>query len=78
MANTLEFWDTTLRDAHQCLWATRMTSAMMRPVLPAMDKVGYWNIGVAGAAVFAACIYYLGEDPWQRLSMLQKLTPQHT
>ena len=33
--------DTTLRDAHQCLWATRMTTAMMLPVADAMDRCGF-------------------------------------
>ena len=72
----IEFWDTTLRDAHQSLWATRMTSAMMEPIVATMDDAGYWNLGLAGSAVFDSCIYYLAEDPWERLDMVHRLTPK--
>lgn len=71
----IDFWDTTLRDGHQSLWATRMTSAMMEPIAKTMGEVGYAVIGVGGAAVFDSCIYYLAEDPWERLAMLNRLTP---
>jgi oxaloacetate decarboxylase alpha subunit len=74
----LEFWDTTLRDAHQSLWATRMTTPMMEPILETMGKAGYWNLGVAGSAVFDSCIYYLAEDPWARLDLIRDRCPhQH-
>ncbi|MSP67053.1 MAG: pyruvate carboxylase subunit B [Alphaproteobacteria bacterium] len=72
----LEFWDTTLRDAHQSLWATRMTSAMMEPIVGTMGEVGYWNLCTAGSAVFDSCIYYLAENPWDRLDMIHAATPR--
>jgi oxaloacetate decarboxylase alpha subunit len=76
MARKLHFWETALRDAHQSLWATRMTSEMMEPILPTMDEAGYRFLGVAGSAVFESCIYYLAEDPWERLRMIQRLAPR--
>jgi len=33
--------DVTLRDAHQCLWATRMTTAMMADIAPILDRAGF-------------------------------------
>ena len=48
----IDFWDTTLRDGHQSLWATRMTSAMIEPIAETVGEVGYAVIGIAGAAVF--------------------------
>jgi len=71
----IDFWDTTLRDGHQSLWATRMTSAMIEPIAETVGEVGYAVIGIAGAAVFDSCIYYLAENPWERLAMVNRLTP---
>jgi pyruvate/oxaloacetate carboxyltransferase len=62
--------DVTLRDAHQCLWSTRMTSAMMAPILGTLDRVGYDVINVLGGAVFDVCVRYLHENPWRRVQML--------
>jgi oxaloacetate decarboxylase alpha subunit len=67
--------DTTLRDAHQCLWATRMTTAMMLPVAERMDRVGFETIDLMSAIQFDVCVRYLKEDPWQRLRLMrQKVT----
>ena len=78
MSRKLKFWETALRDAHQSLWATRMTSEMMESILPTMDKAGYDYLDVAGSAVFESCIYYLAEDPFERLKMINKLAPRTT
>src|SRR5574342_720707 len=67
---TMRFVDLTLRDAHQCLWSTRMTSAMMAPILGTLDRVGYDVINVLGGAVFDVCVRYLRENPWRRVQML--------
>ncbi|MBN2465225.1 acetyl-CoA carboxylase biotin carboxyl carrier protein [candidate division WOR-3 bacterium] len=64
--------DTTLRDAHQSLWATRMKTADMLPVLEHLDKVGYWSLEMWGGATFDVCMRYLNEDPWARLSEIRK------
>jgi len=67
--------DTTLRDAHQCLWATRMTTAMMLPVAEQMDRAGFEAIDLMSAIQFDVCVRYLKEDPWQRLRLMrQKVT----
>lgn len=71
----IDFWDTTMRDGHQSLWATRMTSQMMEPIAKTVGEVGYSVIGIGGAAVFDSCIYYLAEDPWERLAMIDRHTP---
>ncbi len=64
-----------LRDAHQSLIATRMTMDEMRPVLAAMDEVGYYSAECWGGATFDACIRFLDEDPWERLRILRKEMP---
>lgn len=64
--------DTTLRDAHQCLWATRMTTAMMLPVAEAMDRTGFEAIDLMSAIQFDVCVRYLREDPWQRLKLMRQ------
>jgi len=66
------FVDVTLRDAHQCLWSTRMTTAMMAPVLGTLDRAGYDVINVIGGAVFDVMVRYLHENPWRRVEMLCK------
>jgi oxaloacetate decarboxylase alpha subunit len=64
--------DTSLRDAHQSLWATRMTTDDMLPVLENLDGVGYYSLEVWGGATFDVCIRYLKEDPWERLRIIRK------
>lgn len=67
--------DTTLRDAHQSLWATRMQVADMLPILPLMDSVGYWSLEVWGGATFDAALRFLDENPWDRLRVIKKHCP---
>lgn len=62
--------DVTLRDAHQCLWATRMTTAMMRPLASHLDAAGFEAIDLVGGAVFDVCVRFLREDPWERMRIL--------
>jgi oxaloacetate decarboxylase alpha subunit len=64
------FVDVTLRDAHQCLWSTRMRTAMMTPILAEIDRVGYDVINILGGAVFDVCVRYLHEDPYERVRLL--------
>jgi len=68
--------DTTLRDAHQSLWATRMTLADMLPILPKMDSVGYWSLEVWGGATFDATLRFLDENPWDRLRIIKQHAPK--
>jgi oxaloacetate decarboxylase alpha subunit len=67
---TIEVVDTTYRDAHQSLWATRMTTAHMLPVARMMDDIGFQRLDVIAAAEFDACVRYLKEDPWERVRLL--------
>ena len=59
--------ETILRDAHQSLIATRMTTEQMVPIIPKMDEIGYYSVECWGGATFDAAIRFLKEDPWERL-----------
>lgn len=65
-ARPVEFIDTTLRDAQQCLWATRMTAGMMAPIADAMDEAGYAMIDFMAPVQFDVCVRYLNENPWEK------------
>lgn len=67
--------DVILRDAHQSLIATRMTTGDMLPVCEQLNSIGYWSLEVWGGATFDACLRYLGEDPWERLRQLRTALP---
>ena len=64
--------ETVLRDSHQSLIATRMTTEEMLPILKAMDEVGYYSLEAWGGATFDACLRFLDEDPWERLRKIRK------
>ncbi len=63
--------ETVLRDSHQSLIATRMTTEEMLPILETMDSVGYHSIEAWGGATFDACLRFLDEDPWERLRKIR-------
>ena len=63
--------ETVLRDSHQSLIATRMTTEEMLPILAEMDKVGYHSLEAWGGATFDACMRFLNEDPWERLRVIR-------
>ena len=63
--------ETILRDAHQSLIATRMTTEQMLPIVEKMDKVGYHAVECWGGATFDASLLFLKEDPWERLRKLR-------
>ena len=66
--------ETVLRDAHQSLAATRMTTEEMIPILDEMDKVGYYSLEAWGGATFDSCLRFLNEDPWERLRTIRNHT----
>ncbi|MGL5051611.1 MAG: oxaloacetate decarboxylase subunit alpha [Fusobacteriaceae bacterium] len=70
--NKLKITETSLRDGHQSLIATRLKTAEILPILETMDKVGYYSLEVWGGATFDACIRFLNEDPWERLREIKK------
>ena len=71
----LQIMDTTIRDGQQSLWATRMQIGDMLPILPKMDRVGYWAIEAWGGATFDSCLRFLDENPWERLRAIKANTP---
>ena len=64
--------DTVLRDGHQSLFATRMTTDEVLLALKELDQVGYHAIEIWGGATFDACLRFLDEDPWIRLREIKK------
>ena len=77
-AKPVKITDTTFRDAHQSLMATRMRAESMIPIAEKMDQIGFFSFEVWGGATFDVCIRYLTEDPWQRIRQLKlhiKRTP---
>jgi pyruvate carboxylase subunit B len=64
--------DTTLRDAHQSLIATRMRTRDMLSAAAEMDEVGFFSLEVWGGATFDTCIRFLNEDPWERLKVIRE------
>lgn len=64
--------DTTLRDAHQSLWATRMRIGEMLPIMEKTDEVGYWSLEVWGGATFDVALRFLDENPWERLRTIKQ------
>ena len=72
MSNKIKITETVLRDAHQSLLATRMSTEEMLPIAEKLDAVGYYSIEAWGGATFDACMRFLDEDPWERLRRLKK------
>ncbi len=63
--------ETVLRDSHQSLIATRMTTEEMLPILEKLDKIGYHSLEAWGGATFDSCMRFLNEDPWDRLRKIR-------
>lgn len=68
--------DTTLRDAHQSLMATRLRMEHIEPIISDIDAVGYHSLEVWGGATFDTCLRFLEEDPWERLQKMRTLAPE--
>ena len=76
--NPIKFTDTTFRDGHQSLLATRMRSEDIIPFMERMDNMGYFAIEVWGGATFDTTHRFLGDDPWDRIRTIKgilKKTP---
>ncbi len=69
--NPVKITETVLRDAHQSLIATRMTTDEMLPIIDKMDKIGYHSLEAWGGATFDSCLRFLNEDPWERLRKIR-------
>ena len=68
----IKITETILRDAHQSLIATRMSTDDMLPILEKLDKVGYHSVECWGGATFDASLRFLKEDPWERLRKIRE------
>ena len=65
--------DTTWRDGHQSLLATRMKTEDMLPIAEKMDEIGFYSMEVWGGATFDTCMRFLNEDPWERLDKIKQV-----
>ena len=65
--------DTTLRDAHQSLWATRMRTDDILKIAEEIDGAGYYSLECWGGATFDVCMRFLRENPWERLRQIKKV-----
>ena len=69
--------ETSLRDGHQSLFATRMTTDEVLSVAKEIDEAGFYALEVWGGATFDSCIRFLNEDPWERLRKVRAVC-KHT
>lgn len=76
MSNPVVFNNTVLRDGHQSLAATRMTTAQMLPAAPILDGMGFGGLETWGGATIDSCLRFLGENPFDRLRALKKAAPK--
>ena len=70
---SVKFTDTTFRDGHQSLLATRLKTEDMEPMAELMDTIGFHSMEVWGGATFDVATRYLTEDPWERLRRFKSL-----
>lgn len=75
MQKKIGITETVLRDAHQSLIATRMTTQEMLPMLEQLDKIGFHSLECWGGATYDACLRFLDEDPWARLRLIREKCP---
>ena len=73
----VEITETVLRDAHQSLIATRMTTEQILPIVEKLDDIGYHSLEAWGGATFDACLRFLNEDPWERLRKIKDRAKQN-
>ena len=75
MQKKIGITETVLRDAHQSLIATRMTTEEMLPMLEQLDKIGFHSLECWGGATYDSCLRFLNEDPWARLRLIREKCP---
>lgn len=71
----IQLTELVLRDGHQSMIATRLRTEDMLPICSQLDAIGFWSLEAWGGATFDACVRYLKEDPWERLTKLRKALP---
>lgn len=65
--------DTTLRDAHQSLWATRLRTDDILGIAEKIDNAGFYSLECWGGATFDVCMRFLRENPWERLRLIKSV-----
>ena len=70
-ATRIRITDTSLRDAHQSLWATRLRTADILDIIDVVDNAGFYSIECWGGATFDVCLRFLRENPWERLRLIK-------
>ncbi len=70
------FNNTVLRDGHQSMAATRMSTAQMLAAAPILDEMGFAGLETWGGATIDSCLRYLNENPFDRLRTLKKIAPK--
>ena len=70
--NKVKILDTTFRDAHQSLLATRIKTNEMSQTIDEIDNLGFAAEEMWGGATFDSCIRYLDENPWERLDIFRR------
>ena len=73
--NQVTFVDTTLRDAHQSLWNGQMTTAMMLPIAPVIDQVGFEALDFMALISMDWCVRNQRENPWERVKLMSEAMP---
>lgn len=73
MMNRVKITETVLRDAHQSLIATRMTTEDILPIVEKLDNIGYNSLECWGGATFDSCLRFMNEDPWERLRKIRSI-----
>jgi pyruvate carboxylase subunit B len=76
MTSPLRITDLTLRDGHQSLFSTRMTTEDMLPIAEKLDDIGFYSVEVWGGATFDVMTRFLNEDPWERVRTLKTKMPK--
>jgi pyruvate/oxaloacetate carboxyltransferase len=67
MSRRINFIDCSLRDGHQSLLATRMSTEQCMRVLPMLKETGYTIIELWGGATLDSALRFTGDNPWERL-----------
>ena len=70
------FNNTVLRDGHQSMAATRMSTQQMLPAAPILDDMGFNGLETWGGATIDSCLRFLNENPFDRLRTLKKAAPK--
>lgn len=75
MGRVITIRDTTLRDGHQSLWATRMSTEMMMPVAERLERSGVDSVDIMAHVIMDSAVRFCKDNPWERMHLLRKAMP---